>query len=178
MPLTPVPVRHPQHQVSGWPRLTRSAAHPDAREHRLDLETHVPESRGQQQVALEAIPAPPAGHKLPLEVRLPQRDRDASVGVEVLERDRPCARLVDRLPGRVARRVQPDTAKVCVEVEHPANRNVARPSELLFADVSQTLAQFGDERISVGQSALQTIDRVAEQRAGVAITPQPAVQQC
>jgi hypothetical protein len=44
------------------------------------------ERRRQEQVVLEAVPAPPVGHELPLEVGLLQRDRDAAVRVEVLER--------------------------------------------------------------------------------------------
>src|SRR5215469_12737073 len=46
---------------------------------------------------------------------------------------------------------------------------------LLFADVGQALAQFGDQGIAIGQDALQAVDGVAQQRAGVAVAPQPAV---
>ncbi len=35
------------------------------------------------------------------------------------------------------------------------------PWELLLADVGQALAQFGDQRIAVGQDALQAVGRVA-----------------
>jgi hypothetical protein len=41
--------------------------------------------------------------------------------------------------------------------------------ELLLADVGQTLAQFGDQRIAVGQHALEAVDRIAQQHAGVAV---------
>ena len=43
------------------------------------------------------------------------------------------------------------------------------PRELLLADVGQALAQFGDQRIAIGHDALQAVDRVAQERAGVAI---------
>ena len=49
------------------------------------------------------------------------------------------------------------------------------PWELLFADVSQALAQFGDQRIAIGQQPLQAVGRVAEQGAGVAVAPELAV---
>jgi hypothetical protein len=84
------------------------------------------ERRRQQQVVLEAIPAPPAGHELSLEIGLLQRDRDSAVGVEVLERDRRRVRPVDRLPGRLIRRVQADPAKVRVGIEHQANGTEAQ----------------------------------------------------
>jgi hypothetical protein len=103
------------------PRLAGSTAHPDPRQHRLDTEAHMLECRRQEQVVLEAIPAPPAGHELPLKIGLLQRDGDAAVGVEVLERDRRRVRPVDRLPGRLIRRVQADPAEVRVEIEHRAN---------------------------------------------------------
>jgi hypothetical protein len=35
------------------------------------------------------------------------------------------------------------------------------PRGLLLADVSQALAQFGDQRIAIGQDALQAVGRVA-----------------
>ena len=98
MPLASVPVRYPQDQMAGRPRLTGSTVRADARQHWLDPEAHVLERRRQEQVVLEAIPAPPAGHELPLEVGLLQRDRDAAVGVKVLERDLCRVRPVDRLP--------------------------------------------------------------------------------
>jgi hypothetical protein len=67
---------------------------------------------------LEAIPAPPAGHELALEIGLVQRDREAAVRVEVLERDPRGVRPVDRRPGRLVRRVQADPAEIGVEVKH------------------------------------------------------------
>ena len=42
---------------------------------------------------------------------------------------------------------------------------------LLFADVGQALAHLDDQRIAIGQRALQAVDRVAQQRAGVAVAP-------
>ena len=55
-----------------------------------------------------------------------QRDRDAAVGVEVLERDRRRVRPVDRLPGRLVRRVQANPAEIRVEIEHQANGTEAQ----------------------------------------------------
>jgi hypothetical protein len=69
----PSGVRHPQDQVGGRPCLTGSAANPGAGRHRLDLEAHMRERRCQQQVVLEAVASPPAGHELALEVGLLQR---------------------------------------------------------------------------------------------------------
>ena len=40
---------------------------------------------------------------------------------------------------------------------------------LFIADIGQDLAQFGDQRIVVGQDELQAADCVAQQRAGVAV---------
>src|SRR5262249_34476108 len=132
MPLASVPVRRPQYQMAGRPRLAGSTAHADARQHWLDLEAHMLKRRRQEQVVLEAIPAPPAGDELSLQIGLLQRDRDAAVGVEVLERDRRRVCPVDRLPGRLIRRVQADPAEVRVGIEHQAN-GTDLPSVLISA---------------------------------------------
>ena len=39
------------------------------------------------------------------------------------------------------------------------------------ADVGQDLAKFRDQRVVVGEDALQAVDGVAQQRAGVAVAP-------
>src|SRR3984885_4210327 len=52
----------------------------------------------------------------------------------------------------------------------------AGPRDLLLADVGQVLAQFDDQRIALGQDALQAVDRVAQQGAGITVAPQLAVQ--
>jgi hypothetical protein len=104
--------------MSGRPRLSARAARGYSREHRLDLKAHVLERGGQEQVVLEAVPAPSAGHELVLQIGLLQGDRDAAVGVEVLERNPRRVRAVNCLPGRFVRRVQADPAEVSVEVEH------------------------------------------------------------
>jgi hypothetical protein len=107
--------------MCGRPLLTRSVAHADTRQHRLDRQAHVLERRRQEQVVLEAVPAPASSHELALEIGLLQRDRDAAVGVEVLERDRRRVRPRDRWPGRFAGRVQADPAEIRVEIDHQAN---------------------------------------------------------
>jgi hypothetical protein len=43
----------------------------------------------------------------------------------------------------------------------PARSSLAA-RELLLADVGQTLAKFGDQRIVIGQGLLQAVDRVAK----------------
>ena len=48
---------------------------------------------------LEAVSASPVGDELLLESGLLQRDRDAAVRVEVLERDRRRVSAMDGLPG-------------------------------------------------------------------------------
>jgi hypothetical protein len=47
-------------------------------------------------------------------------------------------------------------------------RDIGR-GKLFVADIGQALTQFGDQRVVVGQDALQAVERVAQQRAGVAI---------
>ena len=74
--------------MPGGARLRGRTADANAREHRLDLQAEVLERRGEQQVVLEAVPAAPLGDHLALEVLLLERDRDAPVRVEILERDR------------------------------------------------------------------------------------------
>jgi len=82
---------------------------------------------------LEAIPAPSAGHEFSLEIGLLERNRNAAVGVEVLERDRRGVGPVDRRPGRPVRLIQADPVEIRFEVEHQADRTVAQTVDAALA---------------------------------------------
>jgi hypothetical protein len=53
-------------------------------------------------------------------------------------------------------------------------REVTRAG-LFIADIGQNLVQFCDQRMVVRQNALQSVDRVSQERAGVAVSSQLAV---
>jgi len=86
------------------------------------------------------------------------------------------ATLVDRLSDELARHVghAPDDDVALLLVYRPLGRSDSA-RDLLFPDVSQALAQFDDQRIPIGQDALQAADRIAQQRASIAVAPYSTV---
>src|SRR5215469_1548830 len=55
-------------------------------------------------------------------------------------------------------------------------RSGPSPRDLLLADVGQTLAQLGNQRVAIGQHPLQAVDGVAQQYSGVAVAAELAVE--
>src|SRR5438270_757624 len=96
--------------------MSGRAGDPYAGEHQLNLEPESSQRVREQQVLLKAVAAPPVVDELSLEILDRQRDRDASMRVEVLERDRGRVGPVDL--GEAGTAAQADPLEVRVEVEH------------------------------------------------------------
>ena len=106
----PLPaVTDAQHEVRPRADGARRRPETDAREHRLDLAAETRKPAREQQVLLKAVPAASLLDELALELLGLERDRNAAMRVEVLERDRHHVRAVQlghrraRSPRRSAR---------------------------------------------------------------------------
>jgi hypothetical protein len=116
-----------QDQVGARAGAARRAAEADAAEHRLDLHVQRPQRRSQQHVVLKAVAAAPLVHELALQVVELERDRDAAVGVEVLERDRGDVGAMDL--GQAGAGADPDPFQVGSQIHGPGDsRAVGDPA--------------------------------------------------